>query len=285
MQDIIKKADVLIEALPYIKKFRGKTVVIKAGGSMMENREVISGIFQDIIFMSLVGIKPVIIHGGGPRITEKMKEAGIVAKFVDGFRVTDAKTMKIVDDTLEATNKEIAKHIEELGGKVKALSGKKDKIIKAVTLKHKGKYMGFLGKIVSINTKPIKDALKDGAIPVITPVALGKDGKAYNINADLAACDIAAALKAEKFVLITDTNGILRDESDEATLIPTLKKKEAEELIERGVIRGGMIPKVKAVVDALKKGVNKTHIIDGRLSHAILLEVFTDKGIGTEIIK
>lgn len=285
MQDIIKKADVLIEALPYIKKFRGKIVVIKAGGSMMENREVISGIFQDIIFMSLVGIKPVIIHGGGPRITEKMKEAGIIAKFVDGFRVTDAKTMKIVDDTLEATNKEIAKHIEELGGKVKALSGKKDKIIKAVTLKHKGKYMGFLGKIVSVNTKPIKDALKDGAIPVITPVALGKDGKAYNINADLAACDIAAALKAEKFVLITDTNGILRDESDEATLIPTLKKKEAEELIKRGVIRGGMIPKVKAIVDALKKGVNKTHIIDGRLSHAILLEIFTDKGIGTEIVK
>ena len=285
MQDIIKKADALIEALPYIKKFRGKTVVIKAGGSMMENKEVISGIFQDIIFMSLVGIRPVIIHGGGPRITEKMKEAGFVAKFVDGFRVTDAKTMKIVDETLEATNKEIAKHIEELGGKAKALSGKRDKIIKAVTLRHKGKYMGFLGKIVSVNTKPIKDALKDGAIPVITPVAAGKDGKAYNINADLAACDIAAALKAEKFILITDTNGILRDESDEATLIPTLKRKEAEELIERGIIRGGMIPKVKAVVDALKKGVNKTHIIDGRLSHAILLEIFTDKGIGTEIIK
>ena len=285
MQDIIKKADVLIEALPYIKKFRGKTVVIKAGGSMMENREVVSGIFQDIIFMSLVGIKPVIIHGGGPRITGKMKEAGLVAKFVDGFRVTDAKTMKIVDETLEATNKEIAKHIEELGGKAKALSGKRDKIIKAVTLKHKGKYMGFLGKIVSVDTKPIKDALKTGAIPVITPVAAGKDGKAYNINADLAACDIAVALKAEKFILITDTNGILRDESDEATLITTLKKKEAEELIERGVIRGGMIPKVKAVVDALKKGVNKTHIIDGRLSHAILLEIFTDKGIGTEIIK
>lgn len=285
MQDIIKKADVLIEALPYIKKFRGKTVVIKAGGSMMENSEVISGIFQDIIFMSLVGIKPVIIHGGGPRITEKMKEAGLVAKFVDGFRVTDAKTMKIVDETLEATNREIAKHIEELGGKAKALSGKRDKIIKAVTLKHKGKYMGFLGKIISVNTKPIKDALNAGAIPVITPVAGGKDGKAYNINADLAACDIAAALKAEKFVLITDTNGILRDESDETTLIPTLKKKEAEELIERGVIRGGMIPKVKAAVDALKKGVNKTHIIDGRTSHAILLEIFTDKGIGTEIIK
>lgn len=285
MQDIIKKADVLIEALPYIKKFKGKTVVIKAGGSMMESRETISAILQDIAFMSLVGIKPVIIHGGGPRITEKMRQAGLIAKFVDGFRVTDAKTMKIVDETLDATNKEIAGHIAELGGKAVALCGKRDKIINAAKLKHKGKDIGFVGKIVSINTKPIKEPMKAGVIPVITPVGVGKDGKAYNINADLAACDIAAALKAEKFVLITDTNGILRDESDESTLIPTLKKKEAEDLIKREIIKGGMIPKVRAVIDALDKGVKKTHIIDGRLSHAILLEIFTDRGIGTEIIK
>jgi len=285
MQDIIKKAGVLIEALPYIMKFRGKIVVIKAGGSMMENKEVISGIFQDIIFMSAVGMKPVVIHGGGPRITERMKKAGLTPKFVDGFRVTDAKTMKIVDETLDETNREIAKHIGELGGKARALCGKRDKIIMAVKLKHKGRDMGFLGQIVSVDTRPIKAALRDGAIPVITPVASGKDGKAYNINADLAACDIASALKAEKFVLITDTKGILRDESDENTLIPTLKKKEAEGLIKRGVIKGGMIPKVRAVIDALDKGVKKTHIIDGRLSHAILLEIFTDKGIGTEIIK
>ena len=285
MQDIIKKASVLIEALPYIMKFRGKIVVIKAGGSMMEDKETISGIFQDIIFMSAVGIKPVIIHGGGPRITENMKRAGLMPKFVDGFRVTDAKAMKIVDETLDATNREIAAHIGKLGGKARALCGKRDKIIMAVKLKLKGKDMGFLGKIVSINTGPIKNALKGGAIPIITPVAAGKDEKAYNINADLAACDIAAALKAEKFVLITDTNGILRDESDENTLIPTLRKKEAEGLIKRGIIQGGMIPKVKAVIDALDKGVKKTHIIDGRLSHAILLEIFTDKGIGTEIIK
>lgn len=285
MQDIIKKAGVLIEALPYIMKFRGKIVVIKAGGSMMEDKEIISGIFQDIIFMNAVGIKTVIIHGGGSRITERMKKAGLVPKFVDGFRFTDAKTMKIVDETLDATNKEIAKHFCELGGKAKALCGKRDKIISAVKLKLKGKDMGFLGQISSINTKPVKDALKEGAIPVLTPVGLGKDGKAYNINADLAACNIASALKAEKFVLITDTNGILRDESDESTLIPSLRKKEAEELIKRGIIRGGMIPKVKAVIEALDKGVKKTHIIDGRLSHAILLEIFTDKGIGTEIIK
>ncbi|MFA5147969.1 MAG: acetylglutamate kinase [Candidatus Omnitrophota bacterium] len=285
MQDIIKKADVLIEALPYIRKFRGKTVVIKAGGSMMEDRKVISGIFQDIIFMSLVGIRPVIVHGGGPRISANMKAAGLVPEFVDGFRVTDAKTMKIVDDTLDATNREIAEDINRLGGKAKALCAKRDGIIKASKMPHKGKDMGFLGQIVSIDIRPIVKTLNGGAIPVITPVGKGRDGKAYNINADLAASAIAAAIKAEKFVLITDTKGILRDESDESTLIPTLKKKEAEDLIKRGVIRSGMIPKVKAVISALVKGVNKTHIIDGRLSHAILLEVFTDKGIGTELIR
>jgi len=285
MQAIIKKADVLIEALPYIRKFRGKIVVIKAGGSMMENKEVISGIFQDIIFMSSVGIKPVIVHGGGPRISGKMKEAGLVPKFVDGLRVTDAKTIKIVDETLDAANKEIAQHISELGGRAKALCGKRDKIVKADKLKHKGKDIGFVGRIISINTKPIKETLEADCIPVITPVGLGKDSKTYNINADLAACEIAAALKAEKFILITDTKGILSDESDEESLIPTLRKKEAEDLIKRGIIRGGMIPKVRAVLDALKKGVKKTHIIDGRLTHAILLEIFTDRGIGTEIIK
>lgn len=285
MQDIIKKADVLIEALPYIRKFRGKIVVIKAGGSMMENKEVVSGMFQDIVFLSSVGIKAVIIHGGGPRITEKMKESGLVPKFVDGLRVTDAKTMKIVDETLDATNRGIAAHICELGGKAKALSGKKDRIIKAEKLKHKGKDIGFVGNIVSVNTKPIKDTLKDDAIPVVTPVGYGADENAYNINADLAACDIAAALKAEKLVLVTDIKGILRDESDENTLISHLRMKEASELIERGIIRSGMIPKVKAVTAALKKGVGKTHIIDGRMSHALLLEIFTDKGIGTEIVK
>ena len=285
MQDIIRKADVLIEALPYIRKFRGKTVVIKAGGSMMEDRKVISGIFEDIIFMSLVGIRPVIVHGGGPKISAKMKEAGLAPKFVDGLRVTDSRTMKIVDETLDRTNREIAGHICGLGGKAKALCGKRDGIIKASKLLHNGKDIGFVGKIVSINAGPVIKALDGGAIPVITPVAKGRDGKAYNINADLAACDIAAAMKAEKFVLITDTKGILRDEDDENTLIPTLRKKEAEDLIKRGVIRSGMIPKVRAVMHALAKGVNKTHIIDGRLSHAILLEIFTDKGIGTEIIR
>ena len=285
MQGIIKKADVLIEALPYIMRFRGKVVVIKAGGSMMEDPKVMASIFQDIIFMSMVGIRPVIIHGGGPRISLRMKEAGLTPKFVDGLRVTDAKTMKIVDETLDEANEDIARQICILGGKGKALCGKRDRIIKAVKLKHKGEDMGFVGKIASIDTRQIKVVLKAGAIPVITPIGLGADGKGYNINADLAACEVAAALKAEKLVLITDTKGILRDESDERTLIPTLKKRKAEDLIKRGIIKGGMIPKVRAGIAALNKGVKKTHIIDGRLSHAILLEIFTDKGIGTEIIR
>lgn len=285
MQDIIKKADILIEALPYIRKFKGAFAVIKAGGSMMEDRDIIKGVLEDIIFLSSVGIKPVLIHGGGPRITEKMKKAGLKPKFVDGLRVTDAKTMKIVDETLDETNAEIANHIKELGGKARALCGKRDKIIKAEKLKHKGKDIGFVGKIVSINNYPVRRTLDLGMIPVISPVGFGNDGNAYNINADQAASAIAAALEAEKLVLLTDTKGILRNEADEETLISTLNRKGARDLIERQVIQSGMVPKVKAAIYALNKGVKKTHIIDGRLSHAILLEIFTDRGIGTEIVK
>lgn len=285
MQGIIKKADVLIEALPYIRKFKGTVAVIKAGGSMMENRKIIEGVLEDIIFLSSVGIKPVLIHGGGPRISERMKQTGLTPKFVDGLRVTDAKTIKLVDETLDKTNSEIANHIKELGGKAKALCGKRDKIIKAEKLKYKGRDIGYVGKIVSINTSPIKKTLESDAIPVISPVGFGVNGSTYNINADQAACEIAAALKAEKLILLTDTKGILKDEFDEETLIPTLKRKEAEDLIKRGIIQSGMIPKVKAAIMALNKGVKKTHIIDGRLNHAILLEIFTTRGVGTEIIR
>src|SRR3989338_357339 len=210
MQDIIKKADVLIEALPYIRKFKGTTFVIKAGGSMMENRDVIGGIFEDIIFLSCVGIKPVLIHGGGSRINAEMKKAGLQPRFIDGLRVTDAKTIRIVDETLTETSADIAGHIEELGGKAKVLSGRKNRIIGAEKVRHKGKDIGFIGKVSSVNVRPIKKALESGAIPVISPVGRGKDGKAYNINADQAASEVAAALKAEKFVLITDTKGIDR---------------------------------------------------------------------------
>jgi len=285
MQDIIKKAGALIEALPYIRKFKGATFVIKAGGSMMESKDVVGGIFEDIIFLSCIGIKPVLIHGGGPRINARMRKEGLQPKFIDGLRVTDARTIKIVDETLIETSVDIAGYIEALGGKAKVLSGRKNRIIEAEKVRHKGKDIGFIGKVSSINVKPIKRAFESDFIPVISPVGYGKDGKAYNINADQAASEIAAALKAEKFVLVTDTRGILMDESDEGTLISTLRREEAEGLIKRGIIKSGMIPKVKAVISALNKGVQKTHIIDGRLGHAILLEIFTDKGIGTEIVK
>lgn len=285
MQDIIKKADVLIEALPYIRKFKGTYAVIKAGGSMMEDKDIIKGVLEDIIFLSSVGIKPVLIHGGGPRISEKMKQAGLKPKFVDGLRVTDAKTIKIVDETLDKTNAEIANHIKELGGNAKALCGKRDRIIKAEKLKHKGKDIGYVGRVVFVNIDPIKKTFKAGMIPVISPVGFGTDGSTYNVNADQAASEIAAALRAEKLVLLTDTKGILRNESDEGALIPTLRRRDVGGLIKRGVVQFGMIPKVKAAVTALNKGVKKTHIIDGRLEHAILLEIFTDKGIGTEIIR
>jgi acetylglutamate kinase len=285
MQDIIKKAGVLIEALPYIRRFKGATVVIKAGGSMMESRDIIGGIFEDIIFLSSVGIKPVLIHGGGSRINAEMKKAGLHPRFIDGLRVTDARTIRIVDEVLTETSADIAGHIEELGGNAKVLSGKKYGVIRAEKVQHKGKDIGFIGKVSSVDVRPIKKALESDSIPVISPVGRGKDGQAYNVNADLAAAEIAAALKAEKFVLITDTKGILMEESDEETLISTLRRKEAEGLIKRGIIQSGMIPKVKAAIAALNKGVAKTHIIDGRLDHAILLEIFTDKGIGTEIIR
>lgn len=285
MQGIIKKADVLIEALPYIRKFKGTSVVIKAGGSMMENKAVIRRVLQDIIFLSSVGIKPVLIHGGGPRISEKMRQAGFVPKFVDGLRVTDAKTIRLVDEALDETNAEIANHIKELGGRAKPLCGKRDRIIKAERLKHKGRDIGYVGRIVLINIMPIKRVVKSDAIPVISPVGFGVDGSVYNINADQAACEIAAALEAEKLVLLTDTKGILKDESDEESLIPTLKSRQAQDLIQRDIIKSGMIPKIKAAVVALHKGVKKAHIIDGRLNHAILLEIFTDKGIGTEVVK
>lgn len=285
MRDIIKKADVLIEALPYIRRFKGEIVVIKAGGSMLEDKPLIGGIFEDIIFLSAVGVRPVLIHGGGPRINAGMKKKGLHPKFVDGFRVTDAATIKIVYETLNEAGRDIVRHIEELNGRAKALSSKKDRIILAAKLKPKGRDLGFVGRILSVNTRPIRKVLDSGAIPVISPSGRAADGRIYNINGDQAACEIAAALKAEKFVLITDTKGILMDEADENTLISTINKEQADRLIEKGVIRSGMIPKVQAAIGALNKGVNKTHIIDGRLSHAILLEIFTDKGIGTEIVK
>jgi len=288
MKDIIEKADVLIEALPYIRNFHGKVTVIKYGGSAIENERIRKGILQDIVFMSYVGMKPVLVHGGGPAISARMRKEGIEPKFTKGLRVTDEKVIKIVEDVLKEVNKDIVKELESLGGKVAGLSGRKDRLIKARRLKAgdlAAKDIGFVGEIISIKTGPLTKLIESNTIPVIMPLGIGSDRKAYNINADDVSAEIAASLSAEKLVLLTNVRGILEDTGDEGSLFSTLNIKEVEKLLERKVIDGGMIPKVKACVRALEKGVKKTHIIDARINHSLLLEIFTKEGIGTEIVK
>jgi acetylglutamate kinase len=285
MESVIKKADVLIEALPYIQQFKDKTVVIKYGGAAMENEEMREGTLEDIVFMNFVGIKPVLVHGGGPFINKNMHKAGITPNFIDGHRVTDEKAIKIVEKTLADLNKTIIKEIKSLGAKAESFGGGGCDLIKIKEpSKSRMKTWGFVGEIESINITEIKKALKTGKIPVVYPVAANEHKKLFNINADVASSKIAAALKAQKLVLLTNTNGIMMDQADTDSMMSTLHAKEVADLIERKVIQGGMLPKVNACIEALKGEVNKAHIIDGRIPHSLLLEIFTDKGIGTEII-
>jgi acetylglutamate kinase len=281
MEEYIKKADILIEALPYIKAFHGKIFVLKCGGNALANK----GILQDLIFMHYVGLNPILVHGGGHNISQKMQEKGLTPKFVHGFRKTDSQTMKIVEEELEKVNQMLVEEIRRIGAPAKGLTARNSKIVLAK--KKKMKYdLGFLGEVVKINTAPIKKLLRAQVIPVISPVGWSKaEGRLYNVNADDAASEIAAALGAEKFILLTDVRGIMREKDNPSSLITTLTEAEAEGLIKRNIIQEGMLVKVKACVTALKKGVKKTHIIDGRITHSSLLEIFTDKGIGTEIVK
>ncbi|MFH1777935.1 MAG: acetylglutamate kinase [Candidatus Omnitrophota bacterium] len=281
MKEVIKKADVLIEALPYIKRFHNKVVVIKYGGSTMEEEEFRHGILEDIVFLSYVGLKPILVHGGGPFINQKLKERGKKIVFVDGLRYTDAETIEVVKTVLTEINESILKELVELGGRARSLSGKDFIRAKKKAIK---KDVGFVGDITSVNTILLKNLLDTSCIPVVGPLGVGVDKQIYNINADSVASELAAALSAEKLVLLTNVQGIMFDIANEDSIFSTLKIKDALDLIKKKVIQEGMIPKVKACINALKKGVNKTHIIDGRISHALLLEIFTDKGIGTEII-
>ena len=280
MVKLIEKADTLIEALPYIKKFYGKTIVIKYGGHAMENEELKDSFAQDIVLMKFIGINPVIVHGGGPQIDDMLKRLGKKSEFKRGLRVTDAETMEIVEMVLVGkVNKEIVSLINQHGGQAVGLSGRDGGLIKAKKVKAD---IGRVGEVDRINPQVIESLDDSKFIPVIAPVGEGEDGKAYNINADLAAGKIASALKAEKFILLTDVEGVL---DNNKKLISTLDAKEASKAIKKGVIAGGMIPKVECCLDAVKEGVGKAHIVDGRIKHAILLEIFTDKGIGTEIVK
>ena len=283
MQKYIQKIETLLESLPYIRQFYDKTIVIKYGGNAMVEERLKQSFARDIILMKYVGLNPVIVHGGGPQIGEVLKKLGKESRFVKGIRVTDDETMDVVEMVLVGkVNKEIVGLINHYGGKAVGLSGKDGGLIKAKKLKTKGEDMGMVGVVKSVNPKVIETLDRDKFIPVIAPVGVGDDGKTYNINADIVAGNIAAALKAEKLILLTDVAGVL---DKNKKLISALNVAEAKKLIKNEIATGGMIPKLECCLDAIKGGVSKAHIIDGRVEHAVLLEVFTDAGVGTEIYK
>lgn len=284
MEKAIKKADVLIEALPYIKSYSGKVFVIKYGGSALINPEIKKRVLEDIVFMSYVGIRPILIHGGGPFINEEFRKLGKKVKFTEGLRVTTKDDIAVVNSVLNKVNESIVDDIKKIGGRALGMNTVKKNVIKARPHKE-SKTLGFVGEVDIVNIDVIRNAVRPRAIPVISPVSMGKDNELYNVNADDVSAEIAMALKAVKLVLLTDVKGIMRHKGDETSLISTLAMKDADTLIDRKIIQSGMIPKVKACMNALTAGVSKTHIIDGRIPHSLLLEIFTDKGIGTEIVK
>ncbi|MFH1479300.1 MAG: acetylglutamate kinase [Candidatus Omnitrophota bacterium] len=284
MQEAIRKSAVLIEAFPYIKLYSNKIFVIKYGGSALIDPEIKKRVLQDIVFMSYVGIRPVIVHGGGPFINKEMERCSKNIQFKDGLRVTTKEDIDIVDRVLSEVNQGIANDIKHLGGRAVSLNTTKKDVIK--TKPHsKSSYLGHVGEVAGIESSPIRKAVRPRTVPVISPVGIGEDGELYNVNADDVASNIAISLKAAKLVLLTDVLGIMREKGKEETLISSIKMGEAEQFISSNVIQGGMIPKVRSCTNALNGGVSKTHIIDGRIPHSLLLEIFTDKGIGTEIVK
>ncbi len=282
VKEAIKKADVLIEALPYIKEFHKKIFVIKYGGSILCEDRVRKSVLEDIVFLRYTGIRPILVHGGGPNITEKLKEHKITTEFVDGMRVTDKFTLKIVEEELNELNDLIVREISAYGANATGFK-REDELLSAVKKRSK-QDLGLVGEVVGMDEVKLKKALET-SIPVITPMGVSKDGDAYNINADDVAFFLASQLKAEKLVLLTNILGVMRNPQDESSLIPTITMKNAEELIEKKVISEGMIPKVRAAVKSIEEGVGKAHIVDAKIPHAIMLEIFTNEGIGTEIIK
>ncbi|MBI5298819.1 MAG: acetylglutamate kinase [Deltaproteobacteria bacterium] len=282
MERYVEKASILIEALPYIKKFRGKEILIKYGGAAMKDDDVHENLLLDLVFMNYVGIKPILVHGGGNHITANLKQKGIESRFVNGLRVTDKATIDVVQETLAELNKEIVHDINRFGARAIGLSGHDAEILNVKKHTEHGD-VGFVGDVVSVNIFPMKELTEYRMIPVVYPIGIDENGVAYNVNADEAASKIAVAMDVQKIIVLTNVKGILRDPADAESLISSLHVSEIPNLIEKGVISAGMIPKVKACVNALEGGVKKAHIIDGRIKHSLLLEIFTDQGIGTEI--
>ena len=283
MDNISLQAETLVNALPYIQKYRDKIIVVKYGGNAMLNEELKKAVMNDIVLLSLVGVKVVLVHGGGPEINDMLKRVGKESKFINGLRYTDDETADIVQMVLAGkVNKDLVKLLSGVGGKAVGFCGIDGNIITAV--KKKGEVdLGNVGDIKSIDVDPILVTLENDYIPVIATVASGEDGKIYNINADTAAAAIASALHAENLVLMTDVRGLLLDKDDESTLISEIKVSEVPKLIKKGVISGGMIPKIDCVVEAVRQGVDQAVIIDGRIKHSIIMDMLTDKGIGTLI--
>ena len=275
-----QQAKTLVEALPYIQKFTGKTIVVKYGGNAMISEELRKAVMSDIILLSLVGIRVVVVHGGGPEISDMLKRIGHASKFVDGLRYTDETTMDIVQSVLcGKVNKNLVAQLNRLGGQAIGLCGMDGQLFQAECLDEK---YGLVGKITGVNPEPVENALLTGYIPVVSTVAQGMDADtAYNINADTAAAKLAEALHAEKLILLTDVRGLLRDPKDEDTLIHVLHTYDVPGLVAQGVISGGMIPKMQCCVDAINGGVERVHILDGRIPHSILIELLSDRGIGT----
>ena len=292
MQDLIAKAATLLEALPYIQKFSGATFVVKYGGSFMDSLDaaVRNGVARDIIFLEAVGINPIVVHGGGKAITRAMEKAGLAAKFIQGQRITDEATVQIADNVLSREiNPEIVATINSLGGVAKGFAGPEIFRCRKLLLDDKEKPgakidAGYVGEVIGVNTAPLLECIAKGITPVISPTARGEDGEIYNCNADVAAARAAVALKAKRLVFISDVPGLLKDPKDPDSVISQLKIVAVEELKKLGVIDQGMIPKVDGAVAAIKAGVEKVSFVDGRVPHSVLLEIFTDEGVGTEVV-
>lgn len=284
MEDILKKAEVLIEALPYIQRFNRKIIVVKYGGSAMLDEGLKKSVIQDVTLLKLVGFKPIIVHGGGKEISTWVGKVGMEPQFVNGLRVTDEPTMEIAEMVLNKVNKSLVQMVQELGVLSVGISGKDGGLLSVKKKLSEGKDIGYVGEIEEVNPKILYDLLEKDFLPIVCPIGLDKDYQTYNINADDAACAIAKAVNAEKLAFLTDIEGVYKDPQDPKTLISELSVSAAKDLIGDGYIGGGMLPKLNNCIEAIEEGVSRVHILDGRIAHCLLLEIFTNQGIGTAII-
>ena len=283
-QKYLDKAEVLIEALPYIQRFNRKIIVIKYGGSAMLDQDLKKKVIEDVVLLKLVGFKPIIVHGGGKEISRWVGKVGMEPQFINGLRVTDEDTMELVEMVLAKVNKELVSLVQSLGVKAVGISGKDGGLLNVTRKTSDGQDIGYVGEIKEVNAKVLHDLLEKDFLPIVFPVGMNDDFQTYNINADDAACAIAKEVSAEKLAFLTDIDGVYKDPSDSKTLIAELYVNEAEKLIEDGYIGGGMLPKLKNCIDAIRQGVSRVHILDGRIPHSMLLEIFTDRGAGTAIL-